>query len=99
MGIVQWLFAKRTPGFLVSDFDRDGALDFRRRENREKIEWFGAGIERAVNNTGREINGIARSHDALFFFNPLLRSARKDVENFLHLGMVMEIVGLTGRQL
>ena len=98
-GSLQTLFPQRAPGFLVRDFHGDGSLDFGRRKNREKIERFRPGVESCVNDAGGKINGITWAHDALFLFDPLFGGAGKNVEDFLHLGMMMEIVRLAGRKL
>ncbi len=87
------------PWFLVADFDGDRAFTFRRGKNGEKIERLAADIVSAVNNPHRKIKRIAGFHDVLFSFHPLFGLAGKDVENFLHFRVKVELVGLSWWQL
>src|SRR5687767_14459859 len=86
------LFAKRTPGFLVADLDGHWRWRFRRRKNGEEVELIEPGVKGGVDQPYGQINGVPRFHGALLSFDPLLGSARKNVKNLLHVGVVMETV-------
>ena len=84
---------------LIADFDGDGGGGFGRGEDGEEVEGFGAGVVGAVDEADGKVDGVAGFHDAFFALDPLFGGAAEDVEDFFHVGMVMEAVGFAGREL
>jgi hypothetical protein len=66
---------QRFPWLLIADFYSHRPFTLCRRKNCEEIQHFSTRIISAVDDAGREIDGITRPHDTSLAFHPLLSGA------------------------
>jgi hypothetical protein len=88
------LGAQACPGLLRGDIHERGAFENGRGKNREEHEIAGSGVVGAMDYIDRDVRQVARTEQAFLAIDPLLGLAFHDVDDFLHGGVSMELVGL-----
>ena len=91
--------AQGFPRFLIAHLDRHGPGAFRGRKDGQELQRFRASIVCGMNHPGGQTDRIAWNQQALLALDPLLGAPGQNIENLLHLRMIMKEVRLTGLDL
>ena len=89
-----WLSAQRCPGLLRGDIHERGAFENGRGKNREEHEVAGPGVVGAMDHIDRDVRHVAGTEQAFLAIDPLLGFAFDDIDDLLHRGVSVELVGL-----
>src|SRR5258706_9473893 len=90
--------AQGFPSLLVADLHGDRAGIFCGRKDGKKIERVRPDVIGAVDDADREIEGVPCFHDAFLVLDPLFGGAGKNVQDLLHVWVVMKAMRFSGQE-